>query len=263
MKLLIFVLCFLVLSSPAFADSGLTWGRGGYAVLFHIVMNIFVLNKIWRRKAETRLWQISWSLISLLALVIGPFLFLGLATLPAEIPREERFSGGSSASGVVSFSMGMGGVGAEGIPEVSRLIDGEEEPDEKIPHSKLATEARHEAAKGGAKAQTHYGTLLEYGDGTAQDFRAAARWYRRAADQGFAPAQAYLAGLYAKGHGVERSAEEALFWMCLAAERDPHYATSRDAYAANLPADRQDAMRQRAREWRAENNVVTTLKMPA
>lgn len=259
---LLFLLSLLASASPAFASEGLTWSHGGYAMLFHVVMNIIVLRKIWRCKTETRQWQVSWSLISLLAFVVGPLLFFGLANLPPEAPREERFSADSGGSSVLNFSMGMGGVGAEGVPAVSNIINGEAEPDEKPPHSTRAAEARNEAAKGGAEAQSHYATLLEYGDGTAQDYKGAARWYRRAADQGFAPAQAYLSDLYAKGLGVEQNSDEALFWMSLAAERDPHYTTSRDACAKVLSPERQDAVRQRVREWRAQE-VVTTIRPSA
>jgi TPR repeat protein len=43
-----------------------------------------------------------------------------------------------------------------------------------------------------------------YRDGTdvRQDYRQAAKWLKRAAEQGYAPAQSGLAWLYERGHGV-------------------------------------------------------------
>lgn len=38
-----------------------------------------------------------------------------------------------------------------------------------------------------------------------QDYKAAARWYQRAADQGFAPAQTYLGELAGMGRGVPKN----------------------------------------------------------
>ncbi|MBK8750564.1 MAG: sel1 repeat family protein [Candidatus Competibacteraceae bacterium] len=38
------------------------------------------------------------------------------------------------------------------------------------------------------------------------------QWYRKAADQGYAPAQVNLGALYAEGHGVSQDFGEALAW---------------------------------------------------
>ena len=50
----------------------------------------------------------------------------------------------------------------------------------------------------------------------------AAKWYRRAADQGYAPAQAGLGYLYAQGKGVVKDPVQALEWFRKsAAQGDP------------------------------------------
>jgi len=55
----------------------------------------------------------------------------------------------------------------------------------------------------------------------------AAQWFRAAADQGFAPAQANLAFLYFKGIGVPIDYSAAAHWARLAAEQGhPHAATN-------------------------------------
>ena len=66
-------------------------------------------------------------------------------------------------------------------------------------------------------AQYQLALRLANGDGVAQDFHEAARWYRRAADQGVAFAQFNLGVRYANGQGVERDPVLAYQWFSLAA----------------------------------------------
>jgi len=61
------------------------------------------------------------------------------------------------------------------------------------------------------------------GAGVKQDVAEAVRLYRQAAEQGFAPAQMALAGLYLRGDGVAQNRDEAARWMQRAADAgDPH-----------------------------------------
>ena len=50
------------------------------------------------------------------------------------------------------------------------------------------------------------------------DFREAAEWFRRAADQGYAAAQCELAKLHLEGLGVEKNDAEAARWIAMAAD---------------------------------------------
>jgi hypothetical protein len=52
----------------------------------------------------------------------------------------------------------------------------------------------------------------------SQDYREAAMWYRKSAEQGFAIAQKNLGVLYAQGSGVEKNEAEALRWFAAAVE---------------------------------------------
>ena len=52
-----------------------------------------------------------------------------------------------------------------------------------------------------------------------QDDIEAVRWYRAAAEQGYAFAQSSLAFMYAVGRGVEQDGAEAQRWYRLAAEQ--------------------------------------------
>ena len=60
---------------------------------------------------------------------------------------------------------------------------------------------------------------LESGRGGAKDMAEAAKWYRRSAEQGFAPAQTSLAYLYERGQGVTRDYAEAVKWYTKAADQ--------------------------------------------
>jgi uncharacterized protein len=60
------------------------------------------------------------------------------------------------------------------------------------------------AEAGDATAQTYVGDISAKGLGREPDFAEAARWYKRAADQGFKPAMFTLASLYDSGAGVVR-----------------------------------------------------------
>ena len=55
------------------------------------------------------------------------------------------------------------------------------------------------------------------GQGVAQDYAEAVKWYRKAADQGFAPAQFNLGLMYAQGLGVAQDKSFAHMWLSLAA----------------------------------------------
>jgi TPR repeat protein len=55
--------------------------------------------------------------------------------------------------------------------------------------------------------------------GVVQDVAEAARWYRRAAEQGYVPAQLKMGEIYAAGYGIPQNGVEAMAWYRRAAER--------------------------------------------
>jgi TPR repeat protein len=67
-----------------------------------------------------------------------------------------------------------------------------------------------EAVKGDPASQNKVGTYYRIGIGTDQSLTEAVRWYRAAADQGFAEAQFNLAEMYEEGTGVQQDMETAL-----------------------------------------------------
>ena len=62
--------------------------------------------------------------------------------------------------------------------------------------------------------------------GWPQDFKQAFVWFRKAAEQGNADAQAYLGMMYAYGQGVAQDDAEAVRWYRLAAAQG--YALAQD-----------------------------------
>lgn len=97
---------------------------------------------------------------------------------------------------------------AQDLPDVERQVQG------------LMVEALIDRAAGGDPvAQFQLGGLYSRGDGVTQDDAAAARWWRLAAEQGFAEAQNELGTVLSEGIGVEADAAEAMRWFTLAAEQ--------------------------------------------
>ncbi|MEG2728313.1 MAG: tetratricopeptide repeat protein, partial [Mucinivorans sp.] len=60
----------------------------------------------------------------------------------------------------------------------------------------------------------------DIGQGVTQDYTEAAKWYRLAAEQGYAKAQYNLGLCYNKGHGVTQDYTEAVKWTKLAAKQN-------------------------------------------
>jgi len=99
------------------------------------------------------------------------------------------------------------------------------------------------------------------GRGVPQDYAEAARWYRRAAEQGDAQAQYNLGLAYARGEGVTQNAVEAHMWFNLAAARFPANDTrnrtaavkNRDTVAGEMSSDQLAEAQKRAREWKPQS----------
>ncbi len=86
---------------------------------------------------------------------------------------------------------------------------------------------RKAAGAGYAPAQYDLAYLYENGLGVERDMQQAASWYRKAADQGDAEAQNNLGTLYAAGQGVPHNDIEAVRWYRLAAQQnDPEGASN-------------------------------------
>ena len=70
-----------------------------------------------------------------------------------------------------------------------------------------------------SKGQFNLGIFYEHGKGVVQSYEEAVKWYRRAADQGFAMGQTNLGVRFHFGKGVAQNAKEAVKWYRLAADK--------------------------------------------
>ena len=75
------------------------------------------------------------------------------------------------------------------------------------------------AEHGRVSAQFRLGAMYNQGEGVAQNYTKAARWYRRAAKQGHPGAQNNLGSMYQSGKGVPQNYTIALKWYRMAAEQ--------------------------------------------
>ena len=73
------------------------------------------------------------------------------------------------------------------------------------------------AEQGDATAQNNLGAMYHQGQGVAQDYAEAVKWFRLAAAQGLAAAQSWLGSMYEQGQGVAQDYAEAVKWFRLAA----------------------------------------------
>ncbi len=71
---------------------------------------------------------------------------------------------------------------------------------------------------GAARTQHDLGLMYRQGRGVAQDDAEAAKWYRRAAEQGHSSAQLGLGFMYSQGRGVSQDYTNAAKWFRKAAD---------------------------------------------
>ena len=92
--------------------------------------------------------------------------------------------------------------------------------------------------------------MYDEGYGVPENDAKAVRWYRRAAEQGYADAQFNLGLMYARGEGVPQEYVEAHKWFNLAASHGDKTAVENRDHAASLMTPAQIAEAERlARVW--------------
>jgi TPR repeat protein len=78
---------------------------------------------------------------------------------------------------------------------------------------------RKAADQGDAMAQSGLGKAYATGEGVPRDLAQAAHWFRKAADQGDATAQGRLGVMYFDGVGVPQDYVQAYMWLNLSASQ--------------------------------------------
>jgi TPR repeat protein len=89
---------------------------------------------------------------------------------------------------------------------------------------------RKAAEQGDMFSQFATGSNFEHGKGVAKDLAEALRWYRKAADQGYARAQFNVGNSYYHGLGVTRNYAEAIKWYRTCAEEGDVLVAGRALY---------------------------------
>ncbi|MBY0264346.1 MAG: sel1 repeat family protein [Holosporales bacterium] len=80
-----------------------------------------------------------------------------------------------------------------------------------------------QAAQGNERSSYQLGLAYLEGQGVRKNLEEAARWFQKAADKEFPPAQYNLGVMYCKGEGVKKNLEEAARWFQKAADQEfPH-----------------------------------------
>jgi TPR repeat protein len=110
---------------------------------------------------------------------------------------------------------------------------------------------RKAADQGYAPAQDNLGAMYQHGRFVPQDYEAAVTWYRKAADQGYAPAQNNLGVMYGLGDGVPQDSVSALVWFKLAArDGDTDAIRNLDIVTAGMAPAQIEEAEKRFTEWR-------------
>lgn len=84
---------------------------------------------------------------------------------------------------------------------------------------RIHQEIQNQAEAGDAHAQDIVGGWYELSIVRALDYAEAVKWYRLAADQGYAVAQFHLGRMYAEGKGVDQDRAQAAMWFRMAADQ--------------------------------------------
>jgi len=114
---------------------------------------------------------------------------------------------------------------------------------------------RKAADQGNIDAQIHLADLYRDGRGVARDMAQATVWYRKAADQGDAGAQGTLGLLYSVGMGVQQDYVEAYYWLSLAAAiqspKQAQYVANRQSVGEHITTGQQAEVEDRVAAWLA------------
>lgn len=114
---------------------------------------------------------------------------------------------------------------------------------------------RKAAEQGSVPGQLHLAALYRDGKGVVRDMVQAAEWYSKAAEQGDTDAQATLGVLYSIGQGVPHNDVEAYFWLDLAASvKGPNqekYIANRQLVGTHITNDQLEEAQERVAKWQA------------
>ena len=111
-------------------------------------------------------------------------------------------------------------------------------------------DCRVKAEQGNVKAQSNLGVMYESGQGVAQDYKEAAKWYGLAAEQGMAQAQFNLGVMYGNGRGFSKDYVMAhMYWNIAGASGYEGAIKNRGIVEKNMTPSQIEKAQDLAREW--------------
>lgn len=181
-----------------------------------------------------------WLLIAALATIS---LVLGVVSAPLIQPWIQRkFQGRQRIGSVLASSR---------APDSSDVV--KPSPTLLSVDSANLAQLRQLADKGNPAAENALGLLYAQGDASRAiqpDQAEAARWFTKAAEQNYVPAQSKLGAFYWRGSGVPASLNQAYFWTVLArAGGDQTSKTLAPVLAAHMTRAQAAAIEQQAEMW--------------
>src|SRR5712691_1370158 len=100
-------------------------------------------------------------------------------------------------------------------------------------------------------AEFNLGVMYDNGQGVPQDYKEAVRWYRMAAEQGQPDAGFNLGAMYVTGRGVSQDYMQAYKWFNIAAtEGDEDSARARERLTARMTAPQIEQAQALAAAWK-------------
>lgn len=122
-------------------------------------------------------------------------------------------------------------------------------------YKEAASWYRKAADQGSTAAQIKLADLYRDGRGVTRDMAQAVVWYRKAADQGDSGAQGTLGLLYSVGMGVAQDYVEAYYWLDIASSlpgpNQGRYMANRQSVGEHITTDQQQAVEDRVAAWKA------------
>jgi len=114
---------------------------------------------------------------------------------------------------------------------------------------------RKAADQGYAEAQDQLGQMYAAGEGVKQDYTEAIKWFRKAANQENPWAQLSIAALYAQGRGVKQDWEEACFWLFALRRNSPNTQHDKE-YPSHLTPKQVIAVEKRVKAWKPTRRLA-------
>lgn len=157
---------------------------------------------------------------------------------------REKLPTKTTTGNVVVLTEQSGGLVVRGLEAIKSRQ--ELKPDVLKERADAITQYRTDAEQGDAEAQFTFAEWYYEGHGASQEGRAkiwaihqAVKWWHKAAEQGFPPAQNRLGWAYSHGEGVQKDYVKAYVWLTLAWDSNIHGRFNQSVHYPSSSSDEQ------------------------